>query len=33
VKIIDLASPECIVLLTTFIEEHPDVWNEDIGEA
>jgi cytosine/creatinine deaminase len=33
VKIVDLASPECVQLLTTFIEAHPDVWNEDIGEA
>jgi cytosine/creatinine deaminase len=33
VKVIDLTSPECVQLLTTFIEAHPDVWNEDIGEA
>jgi cytosine/creatinine deaminase len=33
VTVIDLASPECVQLLTTFIEAHPDVWNEDIGEA
>jgi cytosine/creatinine deaminase len=33
VKVIDLASPQCVELLTTFIEAHPDVWNEDIGEA
>jgi creatinine deaminase len=33
VKVIDLASPECVQLLTTFIAAHPDVWNEDIGEA
>jgi cytosine/creatinine deaminase len=33
VKVIDLASPECVELLTAFIEAHPDVWNEDIGEA
>jgi cytosine/creatinine deaminase len=33
VKVIDLASPECVQLLTTFIEAHRDVWNEDIGEA
>jgi hypothetical protein len=33
VKVIDLGSPECVQLLTTFIEAHPDVWNEDIGEA
>ena len=33
VKVIDLASLECVQLLTTFVEAHPDVWNEDIGEA
>ena len=33
VTVIDLASPQCVQLLTTFIEAHPDVWNEDIGEA
>ncbi len=24
---------DCVKLLTSFIEAHPDVWNEDIGEA
>jgi cytosine deaminase len=33
VSIIDLDSQECVDLLTAFIEAHPDVWNEDIGEA
>jgi creatinine deaminase len=33
VKVVDLDSPECVALLATFIEAHPDVWNEDIGEA
>jgi len=33
VAVIDLDSPECFALLGTFIEAHPDVWNEDIGEA
>ena len=33
VSVIDLASAQCVQLLTTFIEAHPDVWNEDIGEA
>jgi cytosine deaminase len=33
VKVVDLDSPECVTLLTTFIHAHPDVWNEDIGEA
>jgi cytosine/creatinine deaminase len=32
VQVIDLGSSECEQLLTTYIEAHPDVWNEDIGE-
>jgi cytosine deaminase len=33
VKVVDLASPECIELLGAYIRAHPEVWNEDIGEA
>jgi creatinine deaminase len=33
VNVLDLDSPECVNLLATFIKAHPDVWNEDIGEA
>jgi len=33
VDIINLDSSECVELLTTYIRAHPDVWNEDIGEA
>ena len=33
VKVVDLASPECIELLGIYIRAHPEVWNEDIGEA
>jgi cytosine/creatinine deaminase len=32
VNIIDLDSRECRELLESYIAEHPDVWNEDIGE-
>jgi cytosine deaminase len=32
VKVIDLHSEPCIELLRDYIESHPDVWNEDIGE-
>ena len=32
VKIIDMDSSECKELLGSFISEHPDVWNEDIGK-
>lgn len=33
VEVVDLDSSECVTLLTSFIKAHPDVWNEDIGEA
>ena len=33
VDVIDLDSSECVSLLTAFIKAHPDVWDEDIGEA
>lgn len=32
VKVIDLASDECVQLLADFIRDNPDLWNEDIGE-
>jgi creatinine deaminase len=32
VEVVDLDSAECRELLGGFIAEHPDVWNEDIGE-
>ena len=32
VEVIDLNSHECIELLSSFIEKHPEIWNEDIGE-
>ncbi|MDD5033497.1 MAG: nucleoside deaminase [Methylococcaceae bacterium] len=31
VEVIDLNSEECIVLMSSFIETHPPLWNEDIG--
>jgi cytosine deaminase len=33
VKVIDLASRECIELLARYIKAHPEIWNEDIGEV
>jgi cytosine/creatinine deaminase len=33
VKVFDLDSTECVTMLTSYIQAHPDVWNEDIGEA
>jgi cytosine deaminase len=32
VEVVNLDSDECHDLLADFIAEHPDVWNEDIGE-
>jgi len=33
VEVVDLDSPECVALLAAFIEVHPDIWDEDIGEG
>ncbi len=32
VDVVDLASQECIELLSSYIAANPGVWNEDIGE-
>jgi len=31
IRVIDLASPECVSLLADYIRANPAVWNEDIG--
>lgn len=33
VEIIILNDQDCIQLMQTFIEENPELWNEDIGES
>jgi len=33
VEVINLESDACKTLMAEFIERHPDIWNEDIGEA
>ena len=33
VTVVELDSSECVTVLKTFIDAHPDVWNEDIGES
>ena len=33
VEVVNLDSAECFELLGGFIAEHPEVWNEDIGEV
>ena len=32
IEVVDLADPECIEMMGTFIREHPELWNEDIGK-
>ena len=32
VEVIDLDDPTCIQMMEQFIKEHPELWNEDIGE-
>ena len=32
VEVIDLRDAECIEMMATFIREHPELWNEDIGK-
>lgn len=32
VTVIDLDSNECKLILASFINKHPEVWNEDIGK-
>jgi creatinine deaminase len=33
IKVIDLASNECVRMLAKFIAENPALWHEDIGEG
>ena len=32
IEVIDLHDAECIEMMSTFIREHPELWNEDIGK-
>jgi cytosine deaminase len=32
IEVIDLDSNECTTLLAAYIQKHPEIWNEDIGE-
>jgi cytosine/creatinine deaminase len=32
VEVVNLDSEECVELMNEFIAEHPEIWNEDIGE-
>ena len=32
VVVMDMHSPECVQLMADYIGQHPEIWNEDIGE-
>ncbi|WP_434594595.1 nucleoside deaminase [Streptomyces sp. A5-4] len=32
VRIVQLDDPGCVTLMRDFIRDHPDLWNEDIGD-
>ena len=32
IEVVNLQNAECIELMTTFIRERPELWNEDIGK-
>ncbi len=33
IEVIDLQSEECIRMLAGYIQAHPEIWNEDIGQG
>jgi|KBSSwiStaDraftv2_1062776.scaffolds.fasta_scaffold00001_193 cytosine deaminase len=33
VEVVDLDDARCVAMMERFIEEHPELWNEDIGVA
>ncbi len=33
IRVIDLDSEECIAMMAAYIRDHPEVWNEDIGQG
>jgi cytosine deaminase len=32
VEVVDLNLPQCIEMMGNFIDQHPDLWFEDIGQ-
>ncbi len=32
IEVIDLDVPECVAIMAKFVEERPELWNEDIGK-
>lgn len=33
IRVIDLDSEECVAMMAAYIRDHPEVWNEDIGQG
>ena len=33
IQVIDLESEECVAMMAAYIRDHPEVWNEDIGQG
>jgi len=33
IRVIDLESEECVTMMAAYIREHPELWNEDIGQG
>ena len=33
IRVIDLDSQECVTMMAGYIREHPEIWNEDIGQG
>ena len=32
IGVLDLDSQECVAMMASYIREHPEIWNEDIGQ-
>lgn len=33
IQVIDLESEECVAMMAAYIRDHPEIWNEDIGQG
>lgn len=33
IRVVDLDSEECVRMMSDYIRDHPDIWNEDIGQG
>jgi len=32
IRVVDLDSEQCVRMMSDYIRDHPDIWNEDIGQ-